>query len=136
MANIEFTNNSVKVKDAIKDICLAWLEEASAEIESQAKRNTRVATGQTKGSFSHTIDEKSLEAQVGSPMENAIWEEFGTGIYAENGDGRKDAWCYQSANGEWCTTNGKQGTRALQKAFTALKSKLVTQFESKFKELS
>ena len=33
-------------------------------------------------------------------MENAIWEEFGTGEYALNGDGRKGKWYIPIGNAE------------------------------------
>lgn len=52
---------------------------------------------------------------VGSNAENAIWEEFGTGIHAENG-GRRTPWPYKDREGNWHTTKGKRGTRALTKA--------------------
>lgn len=61
----------------------------SGELEAQVKRNTRVDTGQTKGSWTYKVDEANGEAMVGSPQENAIWEEFGTGQYALNGDGER-----------------------------------------------
>lgn len=35
-----------------------------------------------------------------------IYLEYGTGIYAEDGTGRKDAWSYIGSDGEWHTTSG------------------------------
>ena len=46
--------------------------------------------GQTKSSWDRKVLEN--EGVVGSSSENAIWEEFGTGDYAVNGDGRKTPW--------------------------------------------
>jgi len=40
------------------------------------------------------VDEAKGEAQVGSPMEAAYWEEWGTGEHAAHGDGRKGWWIY------------------------------------------
>ena len=58
---------------------------------SDYARNSRVDTGETKGSYGHSVVKKngSAELQVGSNLENAIWEEFGTGEYAIKGNGRK-----------------------------------------------
>ena len=100
--SVEFEDNSVRVKAAMSDAVNQWLREASGELESQVKRNTRVDTGQLKNSWTHNVDESAQEAKVGSPLENAIWEEFGTGQYALNGDGRKTAWTYKDRKAEPC----------------------------------
>ena len=133
--NVEFHDYSVEVKARINDALIAALHEASNEIVSQTARNTRVKTGQLKGSWTYVVDESKLEATIGSPLENAIWEEFGTGEYALNGDGRKTAWRYQDEKGDWHTTTGKKGTRAFYKAFTSLKSAIISLFERKLKGL-
>lgn len=135
MANVEFHDYSMEVKTKINDALIAALHEASGEIVSQTARNTRVDTGQTKGSFEYVVDESKLESTIGSPLENAIWEEFGTGLQALNGDGRKTAWRYQDARGNWHTTTGKKGTRAFFNAFEKLKNSIVKLFESKMKGL-
>lgn len=132
MAELEFEDYSIKVKDAIEDACLQWLEEASGELEAQAKRNqTRVDTGQTKGGWTHKVDGSAKQATVGNPLENAIWEEFGTGDYALKGDGRKGGWVYKDAKGEWHRTNGKKPLRPLHTAFESTKPKLRMSLESK-----
>ena len=135
MANVEFHDYSMEVKTKINDALIAALHEASGEIVSQTARNTRVDTGQTKGPFEYVVDESKLESTIGSPLENAIWEEFGTGLQALNGDGRKTAWRYQDARGNWHTTTGKKGTRAFFNAFEKLKNSIVKLFESKMKGL-
>lgn len=124
-ANVEFINNSVKVKNALKDKSIAWLYEACGELEAQTKRNSAVVTGKTKGSYQHSVDECSLEGFVGSNYENAIWEEFGTGEYALNGNGRKGGWFYKDARGVGHFTHGKHPKRPMFKAFTALKNTLI-----------
>lgn len=132
MADIEFTDNSLKVKGLMEDICEAWLEEAAGELEAQAKRNqTRVDSGQTKGGWTHQVDASAKTATVGNPLENAIWEEYGTGDYALKGDGRKGGWVYRDAKGEFHRTHGKTPLRPLHKAFTSTKPKLKKSLESK-----
>lgn len=133
--NVEFHDYSIRVKAEINDALIAALHEASGEIVSQTARNTRVKTGQLKGSWTYNVDESKLESTIGSPLENAIWEEFGTGVYALNGDGRKTAWSYQDEKGDWHTTTGKKGTRAFYNAFTSLKSSIISLFERKMKGL-
>lgn len=129
---MQFIDNSVKVKKVLNDKGIAWLHEACGELEAQTKRNSKVVTGKTKGSFQYSVDESSLEGAVGSNYENAIWEEFGTGEYALNGDGRKGGWFYKDAQGKGHFTHGKHPKRLLFKAFTALKSKLIQRAQEIF----
>ena len=76
-------------------LCIKALYEVSGEVKSAAIRNTTVGKvngGNLKNSWQSIIDEENMIAQVGSPLENAIWEEFGTGELAEHGKGRKGGW--------------------------------------------
>ena len=129
---IKFEDNSKEVKEALRQTSLVFLEEAGGEIEAQTKRNCAVVTGRTKESFGHSVDESSLECHTGSDYENAIWEEFGTGEYALNGDGRKTPWVYEDESGEKHLTTGKQPKRMLWNAFQSLQSKIIKIAESKF----
>ena len=124
MASVQFIDNTIEVIGAIKDAALVFLEEAAGELESQAMRNTRVDTGQTKGAWSHKIEESAFQAVVGNPLENAIWEEFGTGEYALHGDGRKTPWKYKDRKGRWHITKGKRARRPFFNAFNANKEKI------------
>lgn len=133
--SVEFEDYSARVKGALSDAGKQWLMEAAGELETQVKRNTRVDTGQLKNSWTYNVDEAAQEAKVGSPLENAIWEEFGTGQYALNGDGRKTAWMYEDRNGEWHKTTGKKPNRALNNAYTSLKGKLRARYEQIMKGL-
>lgn len=132
---IQFEDNSMEVKEAINAACIAWLYEAAQLIEGKVVDNTPVDTGQLKGSWDYKVDEGAQKATVGSPLENAIWNEFGTGQYALHGDGRKTPWKYQSAKGEWYTTTGKRPQRSLHNAFEFLKTRLQTALENKLKGL-
>jgi hypothetical protein len=82
MSDVEFENNSIRIKKAIREKAIAFLEEAAGEVQTAVHNASRVDTGETRGSYTYVVDESELEATVGSPEENAIWEEFGTGEYA------------------------------------------------------
>lgn len=124
--NLDFEDNTMQIKEALANSISSFLHEAGGELQAQTARNSRVDTGQTKGSYDYVVNEKnnSTELQVGSNYENAIWEEFGTGEYALHGNGRKGGWTYQDRNGEWHKTRGKSANRPLFKAFTANREKL------------
>lgn len=139
MDNIVFENNSIQVMNVIKETAIAWLNEASGEIITQVTRNYdaagRVDTGETKGSFSHKIDEEELKSTIGSDKENAIWEEYGTGIYAEDGTGRQTPWVYKDPKtGNFYTTHGKKGHRPFQHAYDSQQSAIIRLAEKKFGE--
>lgn len=133
--SVQFQDFSIQVKDALDDKALQFLEEAASEIESAARRNSRVASGQLKGSWAHLTDDSAYEATVGSPLQNAIWEEFGTGEYAAHGDGRKGGWSYQDDAGDWHHTRGKRPNRTLQRAFDSTKAAIIRRAQEIFKEL-
>lgn len=123
--SVRFVNNSVKVKNALQDAAIKYLYEAGGELTEQVQNNTRVDTGKTKGSFRYRVNESKLECTVGSPLNNAIWEEFGTGEFALHGNGRKGGWSYQDKQGNWHHTEGKTPTRAFHNAFQTLKPALI-----------
>lgn len=99
------------------------ISEMCGELEAQTKRNSKVSTGKTKGSYQYRVDEEKLEGYVGSNYENAIWEEFGTGEYALNGNGRKGGWFYVDEKGVGHFAHGKKPNKPMLRAYYALKNK-------------
>ena len=166
MANhVEFQDFSFEGKEALNDTSIGWLYATAEEIKSQAQRNCKTdyeeGGKQLKGSYDVKVDETKGEAQVGSPMEAAYWEEWGTGEYAAHGDGRKGWWIYipgQPSMGGGMTyhdemeammmaayiqetygkkayaTNGRKPNYTLEKAFNANKEKAQAQLDSLLKE--
>lgn len=132
----QFQDFSIQVKDALDEKAVQFLEEAAAEIESQAKRNSRVKTGQLKGSWQHQVNDSAKEAKIGSPLENAIWEELGTGEYAANGDGRKGGWFYEDEEGNGHFTHGKTPNHTLQRAFDSKKNAIINRAKQIFGEMT
>lgn len=135
MANFKFEIHSKECKETIKNIGIQWLHECGQSILRQVVDIYRVDTGQTKNSFDYKVNESELSCTIGSSQENAIWEEFGTGIYAENGNGRKDPWSYKDAKGNWHRTSGKKGTRAFRRSFDIKKNSLINRLENLMKGL-
>lgn len=133
--SVEFHDYSRIVIQKINECGVKFLEEASGELEAQVKRNTKVDTGKTKGSWEHIVHEHKLEAEVGSRYKNALWEEFGTGIYALNGDGRKTKWVYKTPDGKYHTTVGKKPRRALYNAYNTKKNQIINEAKRRFKNL-
>ncbi|MGC4018942.1 MAG: HK97 gp10 family phage protein [Muricomes sp.] len=133
MPEIEFEDNRIEVKGQLKIVCLYWLYEVAGEIQAAVMRNTRVDTSKTKGSWEYKVDSGKMEAYVGSNYENAVWEEFGTGQYALEGNGRKSPWAYKDIKGKWHVTVGKRPRRALYKAFTYVSPRAKKYLEQKLR---
>ena len=147
---IYFEDNTLKVIDACEDAIEAALLECSGEIVSATARKTRVDSGQLKNSWRGETKKTSngYEAVMGSPLENAIWEEFGTGEHAAKGNGRKGGWLVPAEKlspkakskmkkvikdgKEYYFTRGKMPTRAFQKAYKSVKPKIAKRFKEKF----
>ena len=133
--SVEFRDFSRIVLQKIQETGETFLEEVGGELESQTKRNTKVDTGKTKESWEHVVNAEKMEVQVGSRYKNALWEEFGTGIYALNGDGRKTRWVYRTPDGKFHSTVGKKPRRALYNAYNSTKNAIIREAKRRFGNL-
>ena len=160
--SIKFINNSAKVKAELHDAILDWIVEGTGELQARTKKNSRPVTyngHDVKNSWDRHIDNENLEGQIGSALEAAYWEEFGTGEYALNHDGRKGWWVYvtgnetpsknqkkykkdeaikvmamlRSKNLDAHITHGSKPNRPLHTAYTVLKNPIIKKAESIFK---
>ena len=133
--SVEFKDFSKIVLQKIQETGETFLEEVGGEVEAQTKRNTKVDTGKTKGSWEHVVNAEKMEVQIGSRYKNALWEELGTGRQALNGDGRKTKWVYRTPDGKFHTTVGKKPRRALYNAYNSKKNLIIREARRRFKEL-
>lgn len=72
------------IKDAVR--------QGGDAIQDRAKRNVPVDTGALRASIYNKHE--GLEAFIGTPLDYGLYQEFGTGIYAVAGNGRKTPWVY------------------------------------------
>jgi len=136
VASVSFTNNTAQVVGAIDAAVEAFLLEAGMTVSGAATSNSRVDTGQLKSSWSERVNKGDQTVTIGSPLQNAIWEEFGTGIYAEGGKGRRKVpWFYKDAKGKWHATKGKRPNRTLKRAIDANKAMIKAVAQSRFGSL-
>lgn len=76
-------------------------------VENEAKKNCPVGrTGLLRNSIKHRVQDN--EGIVGTIVDYAPYVEYGTGKYAEAGDGRKTPWVYRTADGEFHFTEGQE----------------------------
>lgn len=134
-SDIEFTDNTKKVKGALYDVSDEAIEAALLILEAQIKANAPVDTGGLRDSISHQAHRKdnAVWGEVGSPLMYAIYVEYGTGEFAENGAGRKGGWAYKDPSGEWFFTWGQSPQKFMRRAFRTKRNQVEQVIGQKFR---
>ena len=112
-----FIDNSKAVKREIELATIRAITQACMTIEGQALLLAPVATAWLKNSIGYEVSESELIGYVGTAVEYAIYVEFGTGEFAENGKGRKGGWIFKDPFGEVHFTYGSRPKPYLRPAF-------------------
>ena len=101
----------------------AALGMACALVERAAKEKAPKGNGELRRSITSKV-----EGDVGivfTPLVYAPYVEFGTGLFAEDGNGRKDVpWNYQDDKGEWHSTSGMKPQPFMRPAFEENKNRI------------
>lgn len=121
-----FKSNVGSVKKQMQQASEAGIEAAILLIEAAVKSGVPVMTGALRDSINHRINQIGgrIEGQVGTPLMYGIYVEFGTGEFAQNGNGRKGGWFYQDPSGEWFFTWGQEPQKFMQKGFRQNKNQI------------
>ena len=97
---------------------------ACALVERSAKMKAPKDTGALRRSITSKVD--GLTGIVFTPLEYAPYVEFGTGLFAENGAGRKDVpWNYQDDKGEWHSTRGQKPQPFMRPALNENRTEII-----------
>lgn len=112
-----FKDNSEEAKNRVNRATIRWLFEACILVQGQAVLLAPVQTARLRNSVDYVVDEDELIGYVGTSVEYAVYVEFGTGEFAENGRGRKGGWVYKDPSGEWFFTWGQEPQPYLRPAF-------------------
>lgn len=84
---------------------------AAQFIEGEARELAPKRTGNLKGSIESKVEKQgnTITATVFTPVEYAPYQEFGTGLFAVNNDGRKTGWIYEDElTGKTIATRGNR----------------------------
>lgn len=120
MPNVEFVSHIDTVRKATDAALERAAEIIGGMMETKAKmyitdevytndsHGWYIRTGNLRNSITHdsVSDDHSVTIVVGSPVDYAPYVELGTGVYAEDGKGRKTPWRYQDKDGNWHATRG------------------------------
>lgn len=114
---MQFKDNSKQAKQALQNQIIKALIQSAMLVEGQAVLLAQVNTGNLRDKIGYQVDNPELVAYVGTNVEYAIWVEFGTGEFAEAGNGRKGGWVYRTPDGKVHFTYGMPPRPYLRPAF-------------------
>ncbi len=84
---------------------------ACALVERSAKQKAPKGVGELRRSITSKVETTGSDVKgiVYTPLEYAPYVEYGTGLFAKDGNGRKDVpWHYKDDKGEWHSTSGQK----------------------------
>lgn len=102
---------------ALNDVGLQAVSYAKKIITEEIPRNTSgTSTGALRNSMTHEVQMSEKCVIIGTNAKHAIYNEYGTGVYAEGGTGKQGYWVYVPGGG------GRTGT---PKAYTEEKARQI-----------
>ena len=112
-AEIRGLDNVLRAMDNLvdPDTMIPKVQRACALVERTAKQKAPKDTGALRRSITSKVerDGTDIVGIVYTPLEYAPYVEYGTGLFAEGGDGRKDVpWRYQADDGSFYITSGQK----------------------------
>lgn len=114
--------------EGVTDMCM--------DIRNKAVENCPVDDGPLRASITEEVQPVSdgVEGAVGTDNEYAIYVHEGTGLYAKDGNGRKEVpWRYQTPDGKWHSTKGQKPHPFLQDAVDEIRPNILKYFEGVLK---
>lgn len=118
MSDVVVRNNSDALLRELENRKTDILEAIGIQAESNAvinlNRAGRIDTSRLINSITHTVVGNTVF--IGSNVPYAVWHEVGSGIYADDGNGRKSPWAYQDSKGQWHNTKGLKPVHFLRNA--------------------
>ncbi|WP_176525745.1 HK97-gp10 family putative phage morphogenesis protein [Bacillus sp. AFS001701] len=90
----EFKKSVGELKAEMEADIKAEVKNATLAMETRIKRDAPVNEGDLRKSIDHEFTNGGLVGTVYTTKEHALYNEFGTGIYAVEGNGRKTPWAF------------------------------------------
>lgn len=128
----EVFNNINNFLDVLPNKLAEKTEKATLFIEGESKKRCPVDDGLLRASIGHYVEVDGMKATgyVGSNLPYSVYVHEGTGIYAKEGNGRKEVpWHYQDLKGNWHTTSGQKPNPFLQNTIDENMGKLTEFFK-------
>lgn len=120
------------IAETIPNKIIEALNDACQLIENDAVDNCSVDDGLLRASITHDTnsDGNSFVGSIGSNEEYAPYVHEGTGVYAKDGNGRKNVpWVFLDAEGNFHSTEGQKPNPFLQNAIDKNMDSILQRFE-------
>lgn len=128
----ELLANIDKLPEALVTALAQSMELATELVEADAVDRCPKKTTELSTSIQHEVvkNDSSVRGFVGSMSLHAPFVHEGTGLYAKDGNGRKDVpWVYCDEFGNFYSTSGQKPNPFLQDAVDANKDKILQCFK-------
>ena len=123
---INFVNNTRLINAEIQKAIQDSLNEIGIKGETQAKKNItenkNIDTGRLRASITYDIDINQKKVRIGTNVQYGVYLEKGTGLFAEDGNGRKTPWVYKDRKGNFYKTSGQKPSPFIEPAVNKLQS--------------
>ena len=107
----------------------------TTEMHQKASRKVRVDSGHLKRSLTIEFLDNGLTGRVYTDVEYGMYIEYGTGIYATGGRGRKTPWVYYNAKlGRFVQTSGMSPRPFMRPSFYEQRPKFKKDMERLLKK--
>lgn len=113
---IEVVDHRGEIGKELRAALLRALERCGSQAEGYAKDLAPYDTNRLKNSITHQVNDDEMSVIIGTDVEYGVYQELGTGIYAEGGGGRPTPWVYQDEKGNWHYTRGNKAHPFLKPA--------------------
>lgn len=131
--NFRLVWNQAIVEETVKRVAIDIINKGLFMIETDAKILCPVGvSGLLRAKITKEIDKEKLEGRAGENVEYAPYVEFGTGIHAEGGKGRKTPWVYKTKRG-WFFTHGNVPQPYMRPAYEKNYKQIIAMFDAVFK---
>lgn len=138
VVEVKIEDHKAEIMAACKQQIYGWLEAIGEDAASTAANvltmTGTIDTGTLKNSISSAVDEQEQCVYIGTNVDYAIYHEFGTGKYAEGGNGRSTPWAFQDKDGVWHWTHGVPAKHFLQHGATAHQAQYKQMLEAALKQ--
>ena len=121
-----------KIIDKIEDFddvreMTSAMQDACNLVEGAAKDKAPKDTGALRRSITSKVEVTGSEIDgiVFTPLEYAPYVEYGAGMYASNGNGRKTPWVYMDDKGNYHYTRGQHPQPYMRPALEENKDKII-----------
>ena len=122
----------IEVLGDTKEVAAA-MTKATLLVERSAKMKAPKGNGELGRSITSEVNVEADGSVVGivyTPLEYAPYVEYGTGLFAEAGNGRKDVpWNYQDDEGEWHSTSGQHPRPFMRPALNENREQIIRLLE-------